>query len=253
MSDFIFDGKRIFYEETGNGMPLLLLHGNTASAKMYAQAAAVYSRDFRVICMDFLGHGRSERLAEFPADLWFYEAQQVIAFLREKQYTAVNVIGASGGAIVGLNAALEAPGLFRKIIADSFAGESASEAFTQNLLRDRASAKADPGARGFYEYMHGSDWVQVVSCDTDAVIRHQKEIGRFFHTPLHELRAEILLTGSREDPFMYGIADNYYETAYGTMLERIPHGRMYLFPQGGHPAMMSNFEEFHRISLEFLR
>lgn len=36
MSYFVYEGKKIFYEEVGEGQPLLMLHGNTASSKMFA-------------------------------------------------------------------------------------------------------------------------------------------------------------------------------------------------------------------------
>ena len=252
MSYFEFEGKKIFYSESGSGRPLLLLHGNTASSKMFEHIVGEYTDDFKVITLDFAGHGRSDRLDEFPADLWFYEAQQVIAFLHEKNYTGVDIIGCSGGAIVAINVALEAPDIIGRVIADSFAGESASEAFTALLLADREKAKANPPARGFYEYMHGFDWEQIVDNDTSAITRHQKEIGSFFHKPLNTLKAEILLTGSQKDRFMYSISDNYYEKAYGEMLEGIPDGRMHLFENGDHPAMLSNFGEFLQLSKEFL-
>ena len=204
-----------------------------------------------MILIDFLGHGKSDRLEEFPADLWFYEAQQVIAFLQEKKYTDVNIIGSSGGAMVALNVALEAPELVGKVIADSFQGECAQKAFMQNLLRDREMAKADPGARAFYEYMHGSDWKRIVDQDTAAVIRHEKEFGCFFHQSLNALKADILLTGSREDAFMCAVSDHYLEEVYNDMLRKIGHGRMYLFDSGGHPAMMTNQDEFYEISRGF--
>lgn len=252
MSYYVYDDKKIYYSETGSGQPLLLLHGNTASSKMYAQIADEYSKSFKVILIDFLGHGLSDRLEIFPSDLWFYEAQQVIAFLRFKQYTDVNIIGSSGGAIVALNVALEAPDLVKKVIADSFEGERANETFTKNLLKDRKNAKNDPNAQGFYAYMHGQDWKQIVDNDTDAIIRHHKEIRAFFHKPLEEIRCEILLTGSKEDSFMNSISDDYYEQVYGNILNTIPKGRMYLFPKGNHPAMISNFRAFYDLSIEFL-
>ncbi|MBO4910533.1 MAG: alpha/beta hydrolase [Lachnospiraceae bacterium] len=253
MSYFIFENKEIFYEEKGEGTPLLILHGNTGSSNMFAGFADRYSTDFKVVLIDFLGHGRSDRLSEFPSDLWFYEAQQVIAFLREKGYEEVFLIGSSGGAMVAINVALEAPELVSKVIADSFEGEHAGDAFTDNLLRDRAMAKENPGARGFYEYMHGADWEQVVDNDTSAILRHAKEVGEFFHKPISELKADILLTGSREDKFMYSIADNYYEDVYGEILSKIGHGKMHLFGKGDHPAMISNFDEFYDLSIKFLK
>lgn len=253
MAYFRFENENIYFEESGNGSPLLILHGNTASSKMYADVAARYASEYKVILIDFLGHGKSDRLEIFPADLWFYEAQQVIAFLNEKDYKDVSIIGSSGGAMVAINVALEAPELVSKVIADSFEGEHAGDAFTDNLLRDRAMAKENPGARGFYEYMHGTDWEQVVDNDTSAILRHAKEVGGFFHKPVNELKADILLTGSREDKFMYSIADNYYEEVYGEMLSKIGHGKIHLFDKGDHPAMISNFDEFYDLSIGFLK
>ncbi len=252
MSYFTFEGKKLYYYEKGSGQPLLFLHGNTASSQMFAQVLEKYSETFKVILIDFLGHGKSDRLDVFPADLWFYESQQVIAFLKEKQYTDVNIIGSSGGAIVAINVALEAPELVKRVIADSFQGENADTAFTQNLLHDREMAKADSGARSFYEYMHGSDWEQIVDNDTIAILKHQQEIGCFFHKPLSELSADILLTGSKEDKFMYSLSDDYYENVYGEMLNKLKNGRIHLFSKGDHPAMMSNFQAFYDLSMVFL-
>lgn len=252
MSYFTFENKKIYFSECGTGSPLLFLHGNTASSNMYAQIADRYKQDFNVILLDFLGHGKSDRLNEFPVDLWFYEAMQVIAFLKVKNYSDVNIIGSSGGAMVALNVALEAPKLVCKVVADSFEGEKPNKIFTENLLTDRANAKADNNARMFYSYMHGSDWEQIVDNDTAAIIQHEKEIGRFFHKSLNLLKADILLTGSKEDEFMSDVADDYLEKTYKDMIQKIGHGKIYLFNSGGHPAMITNQDEFYRISRDFL-
>ena len=253
MAYFRFENKNIYFEESGNGSPLLILHGNTASSKMYADVAARYASEYKVILIDFLGHGKSDRLEEFPADLWFYEAQQVIAFLKKKDCKDVSIIGSSGGAIVAINVALEAPKLVKRVIADSFAGERSGQKFIEILLADRKNAKNNPGAKGFFEYMHGPDWEQIVDNDTSAIVRHGNEIADFFHKPLTELKADILLTGSKEDKTMYSISDEYYEKVFGSILQKVPNGRMHLFEHGDHPAMLSDFDEFYGLSCDFLR
>ena len=252
MSYFVFEHKRLYYHESGTGRPLLFLHGNTASSNMYVQITDRYKQDFNVILLDFLGHGKSDRLKEFPADLWFYEARQVIAFLKEKGYKDVDIIGSSGGAMVALNVALEAPELVGRVIADSFQGEKTNQLFTENLMIDRERAKSDRNARMFYADMHGSDWEQIVDRDTAAVLRHEKEIRCFFHQPLYSLKSDILLTGSREDEFMSAVSDNYLESVYEDIIQKIGHGRICLFDSGGHPAMMTNQDAFYRISKAFL-
>ena len=35
MSYFIYQNKKIFFEEYGDGIPLLLLHGNSLSSRMF--------------------------------------------------------------------------------------------------------------------------------------------------------------------------------------------------------------------------
>lgn len=61
---------------------------------MFAEIANMYKKDFKVILIDFLGHGKSDRLHEFPTDLWFNKAQQVISFLKEKRSTKVKTSAA---------------------------------------------------------------------------------------------------------------------------------------------------------------
>ena len=253
MGYFAFDNKKIFYNEFGTGAPLLFLHGNTASSMMFCEIVERYKDNFKVILIDFLGHGKSDRLCEFPADLWFYEAQQVIAFLKEKQYSNVNIIGSSGGALAAINVALEAPQLVSKVIADSFEGERPIKEFTANVKADRELSKHDDNARLFYQYMQGDDWEQVVDNDTFAIIRHEKEIGRFFHNELHNFQPDILLTGSKQDEFVSSISPQYFEETYGEMLDKIGHGKMYIFDKGGHPAMLTNPDEFYKISIDFFQ
>ncbi len=251
MAYFTYKSHNIYYEEMGTGTPLLLLHGNTASSFMFSGFAEQYSDRFKVILMDFLGHGRSDRLEEFPADLWFDEAQQVIAFLKAMDYRKVNVIGSSGGALVAINVALEAPQLVSKVIADSFEGETPLKAFTANVVADREISKQNEHTKMFYQYMQGNDWEKVIDNDTLAIVWHEKEIGKFFHKDLSDLKPDILMTGSKEDEFVSCISPTYFEEIYGEMLLKIGHGAMHLFETGGHPAMMSNKDEFFSISNRF--
>lgn len=253
MSYFTFCGKEIYYSEFGAGTPLLFLHGNTASSNMFTALADKYAEYLKVILIDFLGHGKSDRLKKFPADLWFYEAEQVIAFLQEKHYSNINIIGSSGGALVAINVALEAPNLVGKVIADSFEGEKALEAFTQNIKNDRELSKLDENAKMFYASMHGPDWEQVVDNDTDAIAEHSKEIKAFFRKPLQSLKPDILLTGSRKDEFISAVSPDYFDKVYGELVEKIGHGEIHLFPEGGHPAILSNPEAFFKLSMEFLK
>ena len=252
MPSYKYQRKNVHYEEFGEGTPLLFLHGNTASSQMFLEVVNEFASSNKVVLIDFLGHGRSDRLEQFPVDLWFDEAQQVISFINEKHFEKVNLLGSSGGALVAINVGLERPDLIGKIIADSFEGEKALGAFTEGIVQSRQLSKENPNAAMFYRAMHGDDWETVVDNDTRAVDRHSKTIGNFFHKPLSALTSEILLTGSLEDEFLSGLEKNFLRDTYSNMLEKIGHGSMHLFQHGGHPAMLSNIGEFNQLAQQFL-
>ena len=248
MSYFEFDGKNVFYQEIGDGRPLLLLHGNTASSKMFEPVIEMYTGIRKVVLIDFLGHGRSQRLERFPADLWFYESQLVVKLIEHLRYDRVDLIGSSGGALVAINVALERPDLVGKVVADSFEGEVPLEEFVANAEEERRLSKEDADTRAFYEFNHGDGWDSVVDNDTRAVIEHANSLGRFFHRPF-ETECEILMTGSETDEFVYS---GFYEKTYSKLLKGAKNGKVRLFNEGGHPAMLSNAKPFFEAVRQFL-
>jgi pimeloyl-ACP methyl ester carboxylesterase len=54
-------GIRTRVLEAGSGFPLILLHGTGGHAETYARNIGALSRHFRVIAMDMVGHGYSDR------------------------------------------------------------------------------------------------------------------------------------------------------------------------------------------------
>jgi pimeloyl-ACP methyl ester carboxylesterase len=252
MSYYNYQSKNIYYKEMGTGKPLLLLHGNTASSNMFLNIANQYAEKYKVILIDFLGHGKSDRLEQFPTDLWYEEAKQVIEFLSQKRYDDVFLLGSSGGALVAINIALERPDLVSKVIADSFEGTIAMDAFTANIVNDRAFSKQNDGARMFYQAMQGDDWESVVDNDTNAIAEHSKSIRNFFHKPISTFQPDILMTGSNEDEFLTCVDTDFYKKTYSKMIKEMGHGDYNLFEHGGHPAMLSNQSLFVKKTLSFV-
>lgn len=54
------DGVRIYYEDDGAGIPILLSHGFGASTDMWAGQVAAFGDRYRLIRWDMRGHGRSD-------------------------------------------------------------------------------------------------------------------------------------------------------------------------------------------------
>src|SRR3954454_17525099 len=109
MGDFLYDGHRITWEEYGEGdRPLVLIHGLLMNRRMFARLGpAMAERGNRVICVDLLGHGASDR----PEDLQAYSmpifARQVEALLDYLELSEAVVGGTSLGANVALELAVQ--------------------------------------------------------------------------------------------------------------------------------------------------
>ena len=52
---------KLYYEETGNGEPMVLLHGNGEDSSYFKNQVEYFSKNYRVIAVDTRGHGKSER------------------------------------------------------------------------------------------------------------------------------------------------------------------------------------------------
>ncbi len=138
MPSFQFEGQRIAYTEYGGGpaavtaagargrtaksakaggRPLILVHGLLLSQEMHRPLAEdLAALGNRVITVDLLGHGRSDR----PRDMWRYSmgifARQLIALLDELQIEQAVVMGTSLGANTALEVASVAPERLRGMV-----------------------------------------------------------------------------------------------------------------------------------------
>ena len=82
MAYFDYNGKKIYYQELGSGTPCVFLHGNTASSKMFEFLLPLYRDDMKIILIDFLGNGTSDRLVSFPEEMWIDQGHQIVELCR---------------------------------------------------------------------------------------------------------------------------------------------------------------------------
>jgi len=115
---FEFDGHRLVYDEYGSGdRVVLLLPGLLFSRKMHRPLAeALTEAGYRVLCLDLLGHGDSDR----PTEMWNYSmtifGRQAIAMLDQLDVERAVVGGPSLGANAALEAAVAAPERVRGLV-----------------------------------------------------------------------------------------------------------------------------------------
>jgi pimeloyl-ACP methyl ester carboxylesterase len=115
---FTLDGQRLAYTVHGTGPRVtVLLHGLLFSQRMHSQLAeALAERGNRVVTLDLLGHGASDR----PLELWRYSmpefAREVVALLDHLGVPEAVVLGTSLGANVTLEVADAAPERLRGMV-----------------------------------------------------------------------------------------------------------------------------------------
>lgn len=248
MSECIYQGKTIYYTREGCGAPVLFLHGNTASSMMFEMLLPLYTDVFEVIRMDFLGNGRSDRVDAFPADLWIDQGRQVVALAEALACDRLHLVGTSGGAYAAINAALLRPDLFGCVVADSFDGSRLAPDFAKGLRAERAAAKADAIARGFYEWNQGADWERVVDLDTAALTALAESGAPLFVEPIAAIRVPLLITASCTDEMLSGgvVAE------CPTLSAANPLIRCKIYESGGHPLIATRAEEIAAVIRAFV-
>ena len=147
------NGLKYYYEISGKGEPLLLLHGGLGSIDMYKPILPAFTEHRLVIAVDLQGHGRTElgnRKISLP-DL----GDDMATILKQLGYQTVDVLGYSFGGGVAFRLAVQHPEMVRRLAMVS-AG-FASDAFYPEL-REHAEA----GRRGHGGADEGDADVQVV-------------------------------------------------------------------------------------------
>ncbi|SHJ23171.1 Pimeloyl-ACP methyl ester carboxylesterase [Hymenobacter daecheongensis DSM 21074] len=107
-------GAKLYYEEYGQGEPLLLLHGNGQSIAAFHRQIGPLARHFRVIAVDTRAQGRSADATTGPLsyDLFAADLRQLLAALHLPR---VRVLGWSDGGNTALKLALADPALVQRM------------------------------------------------------------------------------------------------------------------------------------------
>lgn len=247
MAYFTFENNKVHYEIIGKGRPLLLVHGNTASSRMFDEVIEKYTSHFKVILIDFPGHGKSDRLEQFNVDYWYFNALVCNALIDKLNLRDVTVIGTSGGALVALNLGLEFPEKIDFIVADSFEGEFPLSSYIEVLEADRKESKENEFSLQFWSYCHGDDWEKIVDLDTQVNLEFAKEGKSFFHKSISDLQVPALLTGSMQDEYCQDL-----DRIYSDLKKKNQILGVHFFKYGNHPAMLSNKEDFFTIFMKHL-
>ncbi|HUS13619.1 MAG TPA: alpha/beta hydrolase [Chloroflexia bacterium] len=104
----------IYYEEYGQGEPLILLHGGTATLRSWQEHLPAFAEHFRVIAVDSRGHGRTNNPA---GELGYSQmADDVSALVEALNLTRPLVFGYSDGGQTAMELGIRYPDLTQALV-----------------------------------------------------------------------------------------------------------------------------------------
>jgi 3-oxoadipate enol-lactonase len=115
------NGINLFYEATGNGTPLVLIHGHPFDHTMWTQQVEAFSDEYNVITPDLRGFGKSS-LPGGPTRFEDY-ATDVLCLLDHLKIESFHLCGLSMGGQIIMEMFRQASSRLKTMIfADTFAG-----------------------------------------------------------------------------------------------------------------------------------
>ena len=135
------NGIQLYYEKTGHGRPLILVHGNSEDHTIFDEAVKVLKEYYTCYTPDSRGHGRSTPCRELHyKDM----AQDMIAFMTELDLNDVAFYGFSDGGIVGLLVAMSCSRVTNLIVSGANITTKGTKWWFRVFLKGMSLRKKDP-------------------------------------------------------------------------------------------------------------
>ncbi len=238
-------GLKIYYEDTGKGMPLVLLHGFTRTASsVWKSYIPAFAKSYRVIAIDLPGHGRSDYMDTTEVYLHKKAAEYMMGLLYKLQIDSAYIIGISSGSFITQYMATMKPQLTKKIIL--IGGQIYYSSITRNVIAAQGPGIEDPEDLKYAIKLHGKEKGPLL---LRQMYNFRKLYGDPSFTPdvLASIKARTLIIHGDNDPI--APVTNAWE-----MYRNIPKANLWIVPNGGHvpSAIPANRDDFTRRVLEFL-
>jgi len=151
LSDFSFEphyvelnGARVHYVHEGEGETILCLHGEPTWSYLYRKMIPILSSHHRVVAMDFIGFGRSDKFAD-QADYTFDMHRSTIAgFIENLDLQGITAVVQDWGGILGLRVVAEMPDRFSRLVIMNTGLPTGDAPPTEGFMKWRAYATSTP-------------------------------------------------------------------------------------------------------------
>jgi len=252
-------GGELYYEEAGDGHPLVLLHAGGMDSRMWDDQFELFSKYFRVIRYDFPG----TRGSQIPTEPFCLceDLHDLLSALRiDRAYLA----GASLGGRTAIDFTLEYPEQVAALVlaAPGFSGYSFSQAYIDKFVKIVSAFKdggpaslvwaflQDPTLAPPPEYESARRKVELMITENFAVFFLDpalwREVGPSASDRLSEITIPtLIMIGERDDADLHEIAK--------MLSQGIHDSRLIEIADAGHLVNLEKPSQFNKEVLEFLR
>ncbi|KIL39055.1 hypothetical protein SD70_22235 [Gordoniibacillus kamchatkensis] len=250
----------IYYEISGNGFPLLLLHGMSNNSQSWVQQLAELQHHFTVIAWDAPGYGRSSDPKEqFRSFEQF--ADVLKAFIDKLGYKAIYLLGHSMGAAIAIELSSRYPELVKALIlADATRGASAlsaeeNERRLQNRLKNIGTLTPAEIADRRIGDMLAPQAAEEVRERAKSIMAQIRPAGykSVAYSLSNAYQTELLPRISMPALLIYGELDKVTPVSDGLIFHRqIAHSLFRIVPNAGHLCYQEDPKTFNGFVIEFL-
>ena len=240
-------GVKLYYEDCGQGQPLVLIPGalGTGQSDFGPQLEQLPAKGIRVMSFDPRGYGKSRPpKREFPLDFYQQDAEDCAALMAELGFDSYAVGGWSDGGIIGLLLTLAHPEQVEKLIV--WGGNAyITEQDVEGYEKTRSLSSWSPRMLESMGAVYGDELQELWSSWCDVMQALYKAGGDFCRQRLGEIRCPTLLLHGEKDPLVPRFhADVLHEGIAGS--------RLHLFPNGKHNIHIAYAQEVNQLIADFL-
>lgn len=228
----------IVHEASGDGPPLVLVHGLSGSRNWWQHNVSALSRHFRVYSIDLPGFGDSRSLGRPRLDQAVLE---LIYWMDCHELHRVSIAGHSLGGMIAARLAAESPARIQRLILVS----AALLTFDPGLKRRTFGLARESGRmpiRGLA--MMGRDAVR--AGPLNLIFATQQLLSADWTDQLHAVQAPTLVLWGAEDALVPSVVGVRIAAA-------IPDSRLVILPSASHVPMWDAPDAFNREVIRFLK
>lgn len=222
---------KYFYIEKGQGVPIILLHGNGESCDYFQHQIDAFSRYYHVYALDTRGHGKTPRgdrpftIRQFAADLR--------DFMDEHQIEKAHLLGFSDGGNIAMVFAIRYPERVDRLVLN---GANLNPGGVKRTIQL-------PIEIGYRIAKRFSD-------KSDSARANAEMLGLMVNDP--NVEPEELAKIQAKTLVIAGTKDMIRESHTRLISDGIPNSQL-VFIKGDHFIANKNPEEFNRAVLDFLK